>query len=232
MTNSANHTAGNGFVRLALCFHGVGSPRRPLEPGEAPCWLEPAQFEEMLDEVVGFPDVLITFDDGNKSDVDVAMPRLLQRGLVAKFFVIARRIGEAGSLTEGDLRDLNANGMSIGTHGYGHRPWRRLDATTCREELVQARELIESASGRRVTEAACPFGAYDRKSLHALRRLEYERVYTVDGGYADPGAWLQTRQSIHHDDTGGTVRQLVRGSPRRSLAQPVRAATLLVKRWR
>ena len=43
------------------------------------------------------------------------------------FFVIARRIGEEGSLAEGDLRELVDNGMSIGTHGYGHRPWRKLD---------------------------------------------------------------------------------------------------------
>jgi peptidoglycan/xylan/chitin deacetylase (PgdA/CDA1 family) len=230
--STTNRTSGNGFARLVLCFHGIGSPRRPLEPGEAPCWLEPAQFEEMLDEIVGSPDVLITFDDGNKSDVDVAMPLLLGRGLTSTIFVIARRIGESGSLTAGDLRELIENGMSIGTHGYGHRPWRRLDSSACREELVQAREMIEAASGQRVTEAACPFGAYDRKSLHALKRFGYERVYTVDGGYADPQAWLQTRHSIHSLDNGGTVRGLIRGSRRRSLPQPVRTAKLLVKRWR
>ena len=122
--------------------------------------------------------------------------------------------------------------MSIGTHGYGHRPWRKLDASDCREELVHARALIESASGQRVTEAACPFGAYDRNSLQALRGLEYERVYTVDGGYTDRRAWLQTRQSMHDSDTGGTVRELVRGSHRRPRPQPVRAAKQLVKRWR
>jgi peptidoglycan/xylan/chitin deacetylase (PgdA/CDA1 family) len=193
--------------------------------------LEPAQFEEMLDEVVG-ADVLITFDDGNKSDLDVAMPLLLQRGLVGTFFVIAQRIGEDGSLAEGDLRELVDSGMSIGTHGYGHRPWRKLDAGDCREELVDARALIESAAGRRVNEAACPFGAYDRKSLQALKQFEYERVYTVDGGYANPRAWLQTRQSIHDSDTGATVRDLVRGSHRRSVPQPVQAAKRLIKRWR
>ena len=90
MSTSTNHTPGRRHSRLALCFHGVGAPRRELEPGEATCWLEPAQFEEMLDEVVGAPDVLITFDDGNKSDLDVAMPLLLRRGLVGTFFVIAR----------------------------------------------------------------------------------------------------------------------------------------------
>lgn len=218
--------------RLTLCFHGVGTPGRTLEPGEAPCWLPVEQFAEMLDEVTGAPDVSITFDDGNQSDLTVAAPLLRERGLTATFFVLAGRIGTPGSLSASEIRELVAQGMSIGTHGYGHRPWRRLDAATSRQELVEARERIADAAGRPVVDAACPFGAYDRRSLRALEGQDYRTVYTVDGGFPKPGAWLQTRRSIHVDDDPGTVRRIVRESlsPRRF--DPVRTAKLFVKRWR
>lgn len=229
---SADGPSDDSTVRLALCFHGVGTPGRPLEPGEAPCWLPVEKFAEMLDEVAGAPDVLITFDDGNESDLTVAAPLLRERGLTAKFFVIAARIGTAGSLSAGDLRELVAQGMSVGTHGYAHRPWRKLDAGTSRRELVEAREQIADAAGRPVVDAACPFGAYDRGSLGALRAAGYRTVYTVDGGFPEPGAWLQTRRSIHADDDPGTVRRLVRESRAPRRRDPIRTAKLFVKRWR
>ncbi len=160
-------------------------------------------FAGILDEVVGAHDVVITFDDGNESDATIALPLLRERGLVATFFVIASRIATAGSLSSIQIR-----------------------------ELVDARAMIEAASGRPVTEAACPFGAYDRKTLGLLREMAYHHVYTVDGGYADSTSWLQTRRSIHADDDAGTVRDLVRGPRRGVLANPVRAAKQLAKRWR
>lgn len=218
--------------RLTLCFHGVGRPGRPLEPGEARCWLEVSQFARILDEVVDAPDVAITFDDGNKSDAAVALDLLRERGLTATFFVIASRIDTTGSLSAEDLHTLADHGMTLGTHGYAHRPWRRLTTAARERELVEARSLIEAASDQRITEAACPFGAYDRGSLRALRDLGYQRVYTVDGGWADSDSWLQTRHSVHDDDDARSVRALIAEPRRVGLADALGTAKRLVKRWR
>jgi peptidoglycan/xylan/chitin deacetylase (PgdA/CDA1 family) len=74
---------------LNLCFHGIGVPGRELEPGEENNWVEAAQFEELLDVIVRFPSVRISFDDGNSSDAELALPALRRRNLTATFFVLS-----------------------------------------------------------------------------------------------------------------------------------------------
>ena len=87
--------------------------------------------------------------------------------------------------------------MTIGCHGMRHRAWRGLDDAALREELVDAKADARGASSARpVTQAACPFGSYDRRVLRALRGAGYRHVYTSDRGTAAPGDWLQARNSV------------------------------------
>ena len=132
---------------INLGFHGVGTPERELEPDEEQYWVDAELFGELLDTALELPEVRLTFDDGNASDLSVALPMLLERGLTAAFFVIAGRLGQPGSLAADDVRALADAGMTIGTHGMRHRPWRFLDEEGYREELDAARELLEAAAG-------------------------------------------------------------------------------------
>ena len=143
-------------MTVNICFHGIGIPNRELEPGEAAFWITPRLFAEILDEVVGRADVRLSFDDGNASDVDIALPELKDRGLTATFFALAGRLGSRGSLDSDDLRVLREAGMTIGSHGMDHRPWRGLSRAELRVELVEAREQLADAVGEPIEQAALP----------------------------------------------------------------------------
>ncbi|GLW35718.1 polysaccharide deacetylase family protein [Actinoplanes regularis] len=217
--------------RINILFHGIGSPQRDLELGEDKYWITEDAFLAILDEVATWPSVGLSFDDSNSSDVEIALPALLERGLTAEFFVLAGRLDRPGSLGEDDLRSLIKNGMPVGNHGMWHHPWRAMSPAAADEELAEARDRIAAVTGRPVTRAACPLGRYDRATLDALRRLGYTTVFTSDRRPARPGAWLQPRFSVYHDDTPETVRAAVQ----RSRRLPVRArnaAAGAVKRWR
>ena len=188
-------------VVRGISFHGIGTPQRELEPGEDRYWISVATFEGILDRISDRVDVRITFDDGNASDVEIGLPALRERGLVASFFVVAGRIGSFGSLGRDDLLELARCGMTIGTHGMDHRPWRGLSALDRERELVEARERIAQAIGRPVDAAAVPLGLYDRRTLDHLRRLGYRTVYTSERMPANEGAWLQPRFSVRASDT-------------------------------
>ncbi|GGR51360.1 glycosyl transferase [Actinoplanes ianthinogenes] len=217
--------------QINILFHGIGTPQRELEPGEDQYWISEAAFEAILDEVAGWPDVRLSFDDSNTSDVEIALPALLERGLTAEFFVLAGRLDLPGSLGADDLRTLIKNGMPVANHGMWHHPWRGMDDATTRAELAEARDRISSVIGRPVTRAACPLGRYDRKTLASLRRLGYTTVFTSDRRPATPGRWLQPRFSVYRDDTPESVRAAVERS--RSLRPRLRnAAAGVVKRWR
>jgi peptidoglycan/xylan/chitin deacetylase (PgdA/CDA1 family) len=217
---------------LNLCFHGIGTPQRPLEPDEGRFWVEPDAFEEILDVAAAGDGARITFDDGNASDAEVALPALLRRGLRASFFVIAARCDEPGSLSRADVRELARNAMTVGSHGLRHVNWRLLDDAGLREELVDAPRLIADASGAPVREAACPFGSYDRRVLRELRRQGFARVYTVDEGTADPDAWLQARYTVQSTDTPERIGGLLRDPGDGRVAGGARTLKRAVKRWR
>jgi peptidoglycan/xylan/chitin deacetylase (PgdA/CDA1 family) len=216
---------------MYLTFHGLGSSTRPLEVGEASVWVDPARFTEMLDVVAEHRnDVAVTFDDGNESDAEIALPALRDRGLHATFFVLAGRVGTPASLSWPAVRALRDDGMTIGSHGLAHRDWRTLTDAELEDEVTSARELLEDGLGHAVRLAACPFGAYDRRVLRRLRRAGYERVFTSDGGRAREDRWLAPRHTVHADDDVGWLRAAM--APPSLTATAASAARRLAKRLR
>ena len=180
---------------INVTVHGIGPVDRPLDAGEDRTWVTVAQIESAMDAAVGRPDVRITFDDGNRSDVEIALPRLLERGLRAEFFVLAGRLGDAGWLDAADVKELVDAGMAVGSHGWAHRDWRRLDEDTAREEIDEAPRVLERIAGRPVRRVAIPFGSYDRRVLARLRRSGVQCAFTSDGGHARPAAGCRTARA-------------------------------------
>lgn len=218
---------------LNLCFHGIGVPGRELEPDEDLIWVQEEQFTEFLDVIARFPAVRITFDDGNASDGAIALPALRKRNLTATFFVICQRLDQPGSLSSADVRGLVSEGMTVGSHGMRHRPWRSVHGAELREEVVEAAAVIAGVTGQPVTEAACPFGSYDRRVLRALRQqASFRHVYTVDGGSARRDAWLQSRYTVRAADTPADLERRARDPRGDALLAAIRAGKSFVKRWR
>ncbi len=182
-------------------FHGIGEPPAHVELGERRFWLSPAQFHQALDRLrqSGRP-VLITFDDGNKTDLTVGLPACLEREFDALFFVCSDRVGHRDYLSKGALREIAAtSGCAIGSHGKRHVPWRRLSERELADEVGGSRSALEWATGLPVTIAALPFGAYDRQVLHALVSAGYTKVFSSDGGPRLSREGVQPRQSMRGD---------------------------------
>jgi peptidoglycan/xylan/chitin deacetylase (PgdA/CDA1 family) len=214
-----------------LCFHGVGTPGRELEPGEERYWIDVDTFHRVLDLALEEPRIRLSFDDGNASDVTVALPALLDRGLRATFFVLAGRLDRPGSLATEDVRQLVSAGMRVGSHGMDHVPWRHQDDATLHRELVDARQHLEGVLGSPIDEAALPLGRYDRRVLRLVRRAGYRNLHTSDRCWSAEGAWLQPRFSVQRDDTAAALRQ--RALSRPAVPQRLRSdAVRLVKRLR
>jgi peptidoglycan/xylan/chitin deacetylase (PgdA/CDA1 family) len=223
---------------LILTFHGLGAPPDHVPASERPYWIAPAAFAATLDAIreraaasPGAPPVRITFDDGNRSDLDLALPALKARGLAATFFACAGRIGLAPYLDAGMLRTLLAEGMAVGSHGMHHVPWRRAGPARLGEEMAEARARLEEACGRPVTSLAAPFGLYDRRALAAARAAGFADFHTSDGGPAAPGRFLRPRTTLRRDSPAGAAAlALAQGGGR--LARLARDGRMLVKALR
>ena len=216
---------------VTLTTHGIGTPVRPLEPGEDEVWVTERQFEDVLDAVAGRADVRLTFDDANASDLDVGLPHLLKRGLTARFFLCAGLLDQPGRLTRDGVRELVDAGMPLGSHGWCHRDWRTLTDAQVTEEMTTAAEALAGFTGAPVTEVSIPFGSYDRHVLRRLRDAGVTRAYTSDGGRARPDSWLQARNSLKRTVDAAWLADVLDGTP----SVPRRARNLAartVKRFR
>jgi peptidoglycan/xylan/chitin deacetylase (PgdA/CDA1 family) len=200
-------------MQVHLGFHGLGPPAPHIDDDERPYWLAADRCQAILDVVTDAArngaEVGLTFDDGNRSDVEVGLPALLSRGLSAAFFIVTDRIGRSGYLGSDDIRALRRAGMSVGSHGLGHVPWTTLsDAEIARHVSISLATLSE-VTGERVDRVSIPFGAYDGRVLAVLRRLGVARVYNSDFGPAWPDAWMVARNSMRNDTPLDEIRALV-----------------------
>ena len=200
--------------RIVLNFHGLGDPPADVGEDERPYWLSFNSFDALLDQVDsrgGEARFAFTFDDGNASDLEAAN-RLQRRGYAARFFVLAGRLEKPGLTTAADLKTLREMGMIVGVHGYDHVDWRTLDDAGLERETVDARRVLEEALGERVNEVAIPFGSYDRRVMHWLKRQDFGHIHTSDRGplcNAEQRIWH--RNSIRNDMGQGELEALLDG---------------------
>jgi peptidoglycan/xylan/chitin deacetylase (PgdA/CDA1 family) len=104
----------------------------------------------------------ITFDDGNASDYQHALPILAQYGFRGTFFICGERVG--GEMPAEQVRTLHGAGMHIGSHGMRHLFMTALNATEEESELVRSRELLEGLIGEPVVHFAPPGGRWSART--------------------------------------------------------------------
>lgn len=150
--------------------------------------------------------VVLTFDDGDVSNLEVALPLLQERGMVAEFFVTSGFVGRPGMLTPLGVRELAEAGMRIQSHGRTHEPLADLDDAVLEGELSGSRDALESWSGTRPDALSLPGGRGGARELRIAERLGYRHVLNSVPGpnrRRRPGHYLHriavTRSTALHE---------------------------------
>ena len=219
---------------IAIAFHGIGTPPPWVDDAERRYWCDEARYVALLDALLTHAAasgrrLAITFDDGNQSDIERALPPLQARGACGEFFVCTARIGTQGYLSAASLRALHAAGMVVGSHGARHVDWTTCDDATLAAEIHAPLAQLGDLLGSVVDRIAIPFGAYDRRVVGELRRAAARVVYSSDEDLPTPGALLTPRFSVTDDWTVAHVEAMF-GRRARSLATAKRRAIQWLKR--
>lgn len=136
----------------------------------------------------------ITFDDGDVSNIEVALPLLRERAMVATFFVTSDFVDQPGMLSRADLRALAAAGMRIGAHGRTHAFLEDLDAAALIAELADSRTLLRAITGTAIDAIALPGGRGGERERLAAMTAGFQHLYgSVPGPNRRPrpGQWQQ-----------------------------------------
>jgi peptidoglycan/xylan/chitin deacetylase (PgdA/CDA1 family) len=126
--------------------------------------------------------VIITFDDGDVSNIEVALPLLLEREMVAEFFITSDFIGRPGMLTMADVRALSDAGMGVQSHGRTHRFLEDLSPAELDDELTLSKKALEEATGKVVDAIALPGGRGGERERLAAQRLGYRHFLNSEPG--------------------------------------------------
>ncbi len=103
--------------------------------------------------------VAITFDDGYRDNLTVALPLLEKFHLPITLFVTAGLLGRDTYLSESELREISKHPLvTIGAHGLWHRHFNRLTSDEARFELTESRRLLAGITGKTVDLLAWPYG--------------------------------------------------------------------------
>lgn len=123
--------------------------------------------------------VVLTFDDGYRSQFRSAFPVLKELGYSAIFYPYTRDLGRADFLTEDMIRELYAHGMTIGSHTVTHRRLDRLSDSELAYEVEQSKLKLENIIQAQVSDFCYPFGLYNDAAVRAVRAAGYATAVSV-----------------------------------------------------
>jgi peptidoglycan/xylan/chitin deacetylase (PgdA/CDA1 family) len=149
--------------------------------------------------------VLITFDDGYRDNLVNAAPILRRHGYPAVQFVPIAYVGDTTPLPHetylsahgvhnptvdwDEIRELEAYGVRIESHGISHKPLAELELDEAAREIAISKLKLEEGLGRRVRAFSYVKGSEaDYKPVHPslVKQAGYDIAFTAVSGANTP----------------------------------------------
>ncbi len=125
----------------------------------------------------------ITFDDGFRDNLTVALPLLEKYNLPMTIFVVADFVGKKNYLTLDDLKVISDHQLiTIGSHGYSHRHFTKLSDKEVNHEFIESRNLLENITGDQIDLFAYPYGDCNERIENLCRKSGYTAAWSVWNG--------------------------------------------------
>lgn len=195
-------------MTIHLMLHGLGVPPPRVSAGEARYWLSVEKFERIL-ELAKRHSAQISIDDGNDTDIRIALPALKRAGLTAFFFVPTDRVGQPGYLNADDIHALHDAGMTVGSHGCAHIEWTKVSDAEIAADVSKSIDVLSALLNEPITDVAVPFGDCDLRVMRVLHKLGMVRVFTSFRGRTSDGAWIIRRTCVTTDTSLAEIEDVL-----------------------
>ncbi len=123
--------------------------------------------------------VLISFDDGYADNYTYAYPILLEEQVPGTFFVVSGTVGHDNRMTADELREMQANGMKIGSHTVSHENLAEMGVQSINFEMRESRAALEKVLGKPVYALAYPEGKANDAVLVAVEK-HYDMAFLAE----------------------------------------------------
>jgi peptidoglycan/xylan/chitin deacetylase (PgdA/CDA1 family) len=214
-----------GEVPMILMYHGVADETEdpnllcvaPARFAEQMTWLKHrglrgVSIGTLVDAMrAGRPRGLvgITFDDGYVNVLEAALPELQRHGFTATMFILSGRLGGSNEWDEGprwplmsagQVRELAAAGMEIGSHSSSHVRLAGLDAGQLKAQVADSKASLADLIGTPVRGFAYPYGSMDAAARSAVRDAGYDYACAVETPLRELGIMALPRVYVGQSD--------------------------------
>lgn len=131
--------------------------------------------------------IMITFDDGFKSDLKLAAEILSRYNFKAISFITTNYVGKPGYLSWEQITILKKLGFQIQSHTKSHPLLTCLDSIEIRKELESSKAILEEKMGIQVNCFSFPGGNFNKKIIELAKIAGYQYLFT-----SYPGANSET----------------------------------------
>lgn len=128
--------------------------------------------------------ILITFDDGYRSNAEIAVPILRKHGFTATIFVVPGWLGGTNAwdasepqeplMTADEIRALHAEGFHFASHTQTHVRLTDVEAGVALRELRESRKALEALLGSPVRTICYPWAQHDERVRALAAEAGYE----------------------------------------------------------
>jgi len=176
-----------------LVYHSISAPAEPMpsaidiSPSHFATqlrwlsrWRRVVSLTETLSNRASSRQTAITFDDGFRDNLTVALPLLETFQLPMTLFVTAGFLNQEAYLSEAELRELSRHPLiTIGAHGLWHRHLNQMSMNDARFELKESRRLLEYLTRQTVDLLAWPFGECNEELEELSAECGYRAAWSV-----------------------------------------------------
>jgi peptidoglycan/xylan/chitin deacetylase (PgdA/CDA1 family) len=169
-----------------LCYHHINSNK----PGDyvVPPALFAAQMQALADS--GYQTILpeqlynylttgaalpekvfmLTFDDTDEEQFTVGATEMAKHNFKGVFFIMNISIGRPRYMTKEQIKQLADDGNIIAAHTWDHHRVTEYTATDWDKQLTEAKQKLETITGKPVAYFAYPFGLWNAAAIPALQQ--------------------------------------------------------------
>ena len=124
--------------------------------------------------------IVLTFDDGWRSQYVSALPLLKKYRQTATFYIVSGYMGYNAYMDWAMTEELKNAGMTIAAHTIDHADLTRKSPADLEREVRDSKVLLESRLNISITHFAYPFGAYNNRVVEAVKQAGYRTATTVN----------------------------------------------------
>lgn len=140
--------------------------------------------------------VMLTFDDGDVDQYNIAYPEMKKYGFKGVFFVMTVSLGRSIYMKPEQVKALSDDGHIIACHTWNHENVRKYKEGDWDKQIAQSAKQLEAITGKPVRYFAYPFGAWNKAAIPELKKQNMIAAFQLSTRIDDQDPLYTIRRMI------------------------------------